>query len=302
MKNRNLPFGYIIQNGAIRIAPGEAEIVRAVFDDYIAGASLKRIAEDLTARRVEFLPGEYVWNKNRIARLLADRRYSGASGYDPIIDNASFDAAQRICESRNTRGACAHSEIVSPAVVEIRCGVCGGRAVRVCDQRTAYRQKFRCADCGAEYRMTSETLNGLLEDLLRHAVIKAQPQTVTSLEVRRMENEIARLFDMPSPDGAMIRRLIFDVAAEKYRLLTAGREITDKLRTDLAPANLSSSNIRKTVMETVSMITLTGDETIDVTLINGQVLRKEQANGTGGSENRSDDSAERIPGTKEGVA
>lgn len=169
------------------------------------------------------------------------------------------------------------------------------------DQRTAYRQKFRCADCSAEYRMTSETLNGLLEDL-RHAVIKAQPQTVTSLEVRRMENEIARLFDMPSPDATMIRRLIFDVAAEKYRLLTAGREITDKLRTDLAPANLSSSNIRKTVMETVSMITLAGDETIEVTLINGQVLRKEQTNGADGSENRSDDSAERIPGTKEGVA
>ena len=44
-KNRYLPFGYHIQNGALCIHETEAAVVRQVFEDYQAGTSYSRIAE-----------------------------------------------------------------------------------------------------------------------------------------------------------------------------------------------------------------------------------------------------------------
>ncbi len=50
-KIRYLPFGYTIRNGHTVIEQQEADIVRNIFKAYIQGASLKEIAEDLTAKR-----------------------------------------------------------------------------------------------------------------------------------------------------------------------------------------------------------------------------------------------------------
>ena len=49
-KIRYLPFGYTIRNGQTVIDQQEAETVRGIFTAYIHGASLKEIAEDLTAK------------------------------------------------------------------------------------------------------------------------------------------------------------------------------------------------------------------------------------------------------------
>ena len=45
---RKIPFGYTIQGGSTQPHPQEAETVRRIFTQYLAGASLLTIAEDLT--------------------------------------------------------------------------------------------------------------------------------------------------------------------------------------------------------------------------------------------------------------
>lgn len=47
-KNRNIPFGYSIVNGNITINLEEAAAVRQIFTLYIAGMSLKTIADQMT--------------------------------------------------------------------------------------------------------------------------------------------------------------------------------------------------------------------------------------------------------------
>ena len=53
-KIRYLPFGYTIRNGQTVIDQQEAETVRGIFTAYIHGASLKEIAEDLTAKNIPY--------------------------------------------------------------------------------------------------------------------------------------------------------------------------------------------------------------------------------------------------------
>ena len=46
-KTRFIPYGYTMRNGRTVIEHGEADIIRYIFDEYIKGASLKDLAEEL---------------------------------------------------------------------------------------------------------------------------------------------------------------------------------------------------------------------------------------------------------------
>ena len=47
-KTRFIPYGYTIRDGKTVIDHTEAEVIRLIFEDYINGASLKDIAQDLS--------------------------------------------------------------------------------------------------------------------------------------------------------------------------------------------------------------------------------------------------------------
>lgn len=49
-KTRFIPYGYTVRDGRTIIDRREAEVIRAIFKEYITGASLKDIAGDLTER------------------------------------------------------------------------------------------------------------------------------------------------------------------------------------------------------------------------------------------------------------
>lgn len=75
MKIRNLPYGYQYENGIITINQKETEAVKEIFNEYLGGKSLLKIAERLNAEHIEYMPGVYGWNKSRIKRLIEDKRY-----------------------------------------------------------------------------------------------------------------------------------------------------------------------------------------------------------------------------------
>lgn len=305
MKNRTIPFGYEIIDGKAVLKPCEAAAVRQIFEDYAHGKSLKTIADGLKDQQVEYLPGQYAWNKNRIGRMLEDRRYVGTNDIPSIITEEQFQEVAANRSVQNTQRAYNKEEVITTAVVPIVCGKCGSPAKRLNVKTSTYYQKHVCKNpgCMHEFLITDKRLNEMILALLQTADIQMPPQADTSMEIRRMEKEIERQLESPDADPQTIRGLILNVAAEKYRLLTAGLEITDKLRTDLAPVRLSSCNMRKTVMGTVKQITLISRDAIELTLINGQVLRKEDQNGTNiVRENRAHNSADDFSGTPAGIA
>ena len=92
-QNRFIPYGYTVRDGRTVIEHTEADIIKEIFEEYIKGASLKDIADNLTARKVPYTEKTNVWDKARIARIIDNAKYTGSNEYDAIIDEETFESA-----------------------------------------------------------------------------------------------------------------------------------------------------------------------------------------------------------------
>lgn len=75
MRKRYLPFGYQIKHGEIAIALKESNAVRFIFEEYLAGKSLKEIADIMSAKDIPYHEGTQKWNQNMVGRILASKIY-----------------------------------------------------------------------------------------------------------------------------------------------------------------------------------------------------------------------------------
>ena len=99
MGNRKLPFGYQMRMGEIVRNEPEAKAVQDIFLQYTFGASLKEIAEQMSKTGPAYDEGKS-WNKNMIARILENTKYTGADGYPKLVDIKLFESA---AEKRQTK-------------------------------------------------------------------------------------------------------------------------------------------------------------------------------------------------------
>ena len=93
MGKRKQPFGYKMKLGEIVPQPREAETVRSIYLQYLAGASFKQLAERLQTEDVPY-DEDKSWNKNMVARILEDDRYIGEKEFPALIPTEQFHAAQ----------------------------------------------------------------------------------------------------------------------------------------------------------------------------------------------------------------
>ena len=99
MGKRKLPFGYRMVDGQVDIHPQEVELVRAIFWQYLANASIKQIAAQLDPQPVRY-DGQKTWNKNMIARIIEDPRYAGEKSFPAIIEPDTLSAAINLKASK----------------------------------------------------------------------------------------------------------------------------------------------------------------------------------------------------------
>ena len=116
--NRKLPFGYRMERGEITENPAEAEAVREIFQRYLAGASYAALVEHLRDAGPAY-DGDKPWNKNMVARILENPKYTGNSGFPAVIPAEAFQRAQIQKKERVTPSA------KTPAQKELR-RLCGG--------------------------------------------------------------------------------------------------------------------------------------------------------------------------------
>ena len=99
MGNRKLPFGYQMRMGEIIWNESEAKAVQDIFLQYTLGASLKEIAAQMSKTGPAYDEGKS-WNKNMVARILENAKYTGADNYPKLVDIKLFEAA---AEKRQTK-------------------------------------------------------------------------------------------------------------------------------------------------------------------------------------------------------
>ena len=125
---RKIPFGYCMRQGALDCERTEAETVRQIFFMYLAGHSMKRIAEIIAEQGVPYHKDKPCWNKNMVKRILDNRKYLGEEDYPRIIPDEDFLAAQRVKTDKNKYAPCP-TQIV-PIKEKLVCGVCGAGMMR----------------------------------------------------------------------------------------------------------------------------------------------------------------------------
>ncbi len=71
-------YGYIVgPDGELEINPDEAKVVCWIFERYLAGDSLGRIAASLEKQGVLSPTGKLKWNREAIDKLLSNEKYTG---------------------------------------------------------------------------------------------------------------------------------------------------------------------------------------------------------------------------------
>lgn len=187
MTNRKILYGYHIKNGALTIVPAEAETVKRVFTSYIAGASYIQISDALNHDRVPFSGESPVWNKHKVKRILENPRYAGSRGYPALIDEETFQTAQRVIQSRRNNNAGAKTE--RPALKirpYLRCQSCGNRLRRLAGKnRKADTLYLKCDSCGALITIPdSELLDKIMKQTEEHNAPAEIEYTPTDTVIR----------------------------------------------------------------------------------------------------------------------
>lgn len=285
MKNRRFPYGYEMQNGVIVIHLKEANIVKQIFSQYLNGENLKNVAERLTENQIEFLPGEYNWNKSRIKRMIEDKRYIGADNYPAIIDEDTFKKAnaEKNNRIRNINPVItAEKKLLTNKVI---CSNCGRRLFHNTDSRLKNSEKWFCKneDCKFSVHMTVAELEREITEILNLLIsnpefaeyeetdIQAEP----SLEIIRMENEIERQLESIDFDKNKIQNMILQCAVKKYDAYKGVRHITDRLKADFEKSSPLSVFNKELFDRTVSAITIDKDKKVCLKLKNNKIIRKE---------------------------
>ena len=274
MKNRTIPFGYQYQNGVLVVHPQESQTVRAVFAAYLSGEPLSKIAAHLTAKLVEYLPGCWHWDKARVKRILDNAKYTGAGDFPPIIKEKDFQMAHQKKDSANTNRQIADEDIKLFKGLA-HCHHCGGIMVRRMDSRMEHPVTWKCPACDYFLPLPDEEFKHRVFLLQQRLVAKPlltekeEEIPVTSMEARRLTNEIFRKLDSGVYSEDELVNLALQCAAKNYEAITSARDITERLTATLLHAGPLSAFDRELFQRTVSEIHLTRKGEILLKLQNG---------------------------------
>ncbi|MBM6682184.1 recombinase family protein [Pseudoflavonifractor capillosus] len=236
--NRKQPFGYKMEWGEIVIQEREASVVRWIFQSYLTGASYHDLTKALEKGDVPYEVGK-LWNKNMVARILENHKYTGQCDYPSLISQELFEAVQM----RRKKQAAPSRK--TPAQKELR-RLCGGspppwverQVLAVLNSLIAHPEQLRCPLCKkvlpAEAIRLRQELDDLLntppvdEDRARKMALHLAELQLNAIGPEEYETErLQRLFQSRSPMGELNQELLH----ESVRHITyAGRRVTILLK------------------------------------------------------------------------
>ena len=89
-----IPYGYQMENNAFIICQEKAEVIRMIFDYYLSGASLGKVADMLSEKRIPSPTGKERWTRAAIDKLLSNAKYISIVGTKAYM-NVQFEKEHR---------------------------------------------------------------------------------------------------------------------------------------------------------------------------------------------------------------
>lgn len=239
MGNRKLPFGYQMRFGDVIPHSDEAEAVQKIYQNYLAGASFRQIAEGLQAQGIPY-DGDKQWNKNMVARILENERYTGIGPFPALVPAELFRAVQ------DRRIQAAPERTQTPAEKELR-KLCGG------------------VPPGYVERQVLGILNRLIHD----------PQLITyapkdnSRVLAEQRQTLDNFLRSPPVDEEQARKLALDCAGAALDSIGPEEYETERLRKLFGEKHLLSELDAELLRQSVRQITYIGKE-VKIRLKNNQ--------------------------------
>ena len=98
-----LPYGYVLVGEEVAIHEENANVIRSIFEYYLAGASLGKIVDMLFVKGVSSPTGKSKWTRAAINKLLANKKYIPIVGVSVYMD-AQFEKERRCNVDYNKAG------------------------------------------------------------------------------------------------------------------------------------------------------------------------------------------------------
>ena len=244
MGNRKQPFGYRMTLGEITIQPEEAETVRSIYLQYIAGASFKQLAKQLQEEDVLY-DEDKSWNKNMVARILEDDRYIGKKEFPALITAEQFHAAQK----RRKEMRPVYKQ--TPAQKTLR---------RLCGAPPSERVEKIVTDLLNELIRCPDRIQPAVSQVVGAACGKTREELISALERQPIDEDNARA-------------LLLQLAAEQYDAIGNTEYETVRLRRLLTGRKPMTELDAELLQSAVSKARVTSN-CVTVTLKNGQTIER----------------------------
>ena len=190
-----------------------------------------------------------LWNKNMVARILEDRRYTGDGAYPAIIDQKTLS---RVLEKRSAKQA--------PA------------------QKTeAQKLLRRLSGHTATEQMEQQVLN-LLNGLIisPERITLAKPEHLPPIPEQTLQRELDTVMEQQSIDEDAAQKLILAIAAAQYSAIDPNQYETIRLRKMLSKQERMTELDAELLQSSVSAILCYRDGTMDIQLKNHQMIGRSE--------------------------
>ena len=281
-KHRSLPFGYTITDGRLIIEPSEAEAIRKIFADYAGGASLSELAATLTKLQIPYSEKRTEWNKNMVARIIGNRKYTGADGFDPIIDLDIFKEANLSKDQKIKKQHCHDNTTIGIFRARLICKACGSRMIRLYEKRNREQVRWICENpaCRIRICISDELLECRVVD--RMNLIIDNPDLLEcpdcyliedsgSIQRSRTAQELGRMCDSGNYSDEQLLDVILSGAQKRYDQCPQVQvNAITGVSIALSEAEKSDEMDTELFLKTANHILLDADGSIQLRLKNGK--------------------------------
>ena len=241
---RKIPFGYRMESGTLLPQTTEAETVRWIYASYLRGNSLKGLADKLREQGVPYMEGK-VWNKNMVARILENTKYTGIDSYPKLVDIKLFEAAD---EKRQTKQRLQER---TPAQKALK---------RVCSKPPTLE--------------IEQQVTHLLGRLAKQPERITQPARTSKPMHTNTQAELDEVLNIQPLDEDAARNLICKLAQEQYDAIGNEEYETERLRR-LFTAFECTAELNAELLQSAVSAVLVTHQTVRLQLKNGQIIGKD---------------------------
>ena len=244
MGNRKLPFGYKMVMGEIVVHPQEAQAVQGIYVRYLAGASFNDITDYLKEKGPPY-DADKPWNKNMVARVLEDNRYTGTERFPAFL---TADQMKEVAQRRSERKP----------------------TVQITEAQKALRRLCNGRPSAAVESQVLSLLNSLAASPEQ---IEPQPQIVNRGELAEVERRFSAALTNSPVDENNAKELALRLAGMQYSAIGSSEYESQRLRhlfTSAAPMAEIDAELLKSA---VSQIYVKKGQT-SLLLKNGQIIER----------------------------